>query len=177
VQVLERTGDRQLVVKAFVDSTEFRQGTVIMYYRDVLGRDFAKGEVSSAEIAGWVNAGDLSLDQVLNGFLASDEFYTKSGGTDELYVKRLYLVQLQRPGEPDGVANWVGLLQSGHPRDFVVGNIGLSRESINRLYLAYLHRNADPQGLDGFFTAFARGNTLRDIQVSILSSDEYFLRP
>jgi hypothetical protein len=59
---------------------------------------------------------------------------------------------------------------------FPSGGFGDLEQVIRSWYVRYLGREAEPAGLQGWVNAIRRGRTLRDVQVDLLSSDEFYIR-
>ena len=99
-------------------------------------------------------------EQVLSRILASQEFYTRAqtlistGTADERYVQALYGLLLDRTGEPDGVASWLGGLptlgRQGVALGFLAGPTGreFRMDQFEGYYDALLHRPSDQPSLN-----------------------------
>jgi ELWxxDGT repeat protein len=100
---------------------------------------------------------------------------------DYRYVSNLYVDTLARVAgaTSDGeIMYWVNLISGGASRESVASSFVNSTEArtnlINGFYQAYLGRAADPSGLTAFLNAMNAGATSTQIQLVILSSNEYF---
>ena len=95
-------------------------------YTKTLGR---KGEIAGIE--DWchrINKGELTMKDVAVEFLHSKEFLNKNTTNTE-YVTVLYQTFLGRDPDPEGLANWVGLLDRGEKtRDEIVSGFADSKE-------------------------------------------------
>ena len=75
----------------------------------------------------------LTDQQLEAGFIASDEFFAKSGGTDATWVNALYQSLLGRPADPSGEAFWTQQLANGVTRDSVAFGFADSTEREGQL--------------------------------------------
>jgi hypothetical protein len=98
---------------------------------------------------------------------------------DEAFVKGLYQSTLFRPGEPAGLANWVGVLQNHVlTREQVARGFYNSTENrtnqVTFFYRYFLGREPDPAGLNNWVTQLQSGN-LDELQVmrSFILSPEF----
>ena len=148
----------QAAVAADVEhSMEAQDYLVRSWYVTFLGR-----QVQGGEEQGWVNLlqQGQTEEQVLSRILASQEFYTRAqtliatGSADERYVQALYGLLLDRTGEPDGVASWLGGLptlgRQGVALGFLAGPTGreFRMDQFEGYYDALLHRPSDQPGLN-----------------------------
>ena len=82
---------------------------------------------------------------------ASDEFYSRSGGTDRGFVTALYHELLDRPPDRIGLHHWLRSMANGLPRAGVTASFYSSIESrrgrVEALYQDLLGRRAEPAGL------------------------------
>ncbi len=129
-------------------------------------------------IAAWVGqllAGG-SIDAVNDGILASDEFFNRSGASDEAYVSSLYQTILGRDAETSGLEYWSGQL-GALGRQGVAHGIGTSAEgraaTIISLYNTYLHRAPDAGGLAYWESLLAANKSRLDIITGIMTSQEF----
>jgi hypothetical protein len=71
-------------------------------------------------LTNWVNflkSGQYTLPQAAEGFTGSAEFQITYGALNNTdFVNQLYLNVLDRPADPDGLANWTGFLAAGMTR-------------------------------------------------------------
>lgn len=63
---------------------------------------------------------------------ASDEYHVKAGGSDILWLDRIYVDVLGRSADAGGRSYWLGQLAGGVPRALVVASIQLSDEALGR---------------------------------------------
>ena len=102
---------------------------------------------------------------------------------DYNYVSNLYVDTLDRPAgstSSSQIMYWVDVLAGGASRVSVASAFVNSTEArtnlINGFYESYLGRAVDPVGLATFLNLMNAGFTSYQIQLVLLSSDEYFLR-
>ena len=102
---------------------------------------------------------------------------------DYNFVSNLYVETLNRAAGSTSsgeIMFWVNQLSGGASRTSVSSSFVNSTEArtnlINGFYQSYLGRPADAGGLTSFLTAMSAGMTSPQIQLIILSSNEYFLR-
>jgi hypothetical protein len=117
--------------------------------------------------------------------MGSPEFFSDSGQTDQGFLQNVYLKGLGRAADPAGLAAWGALLNQlelSTPAGIATGQVALdilqSREGIGfavtTLYHLYLHREPDPAGLQAWVSFVASGGTLKQVQIGLLSSPEYY---
>jgi len=86
------------------------QAFVKKCYQAILGRDETEEAVNN-----WVEQilnGAKTPDQIIRGFLFSDEFKNKGKSNEDL-VKILYKVYMNRDADPEGLATWTAKLDGG----------------------------------------------------------------
>jgi hypothetical protein len=161
------------VVSAITHSAEYDTDLVDALYMNYLGR-----HVDSVGISAWVGqlqAGG-SIDSVHDGILASDEFFNRTGQSDQSYVSCLYQAMLQRDADASGLQNWVGQL-GVVGRQAVVHAIGSSAEGqgvlVTYFYNTYLHRAPDAAGLAYWESKLGSNESMVDVVTGIMTSPEY----
>ena len=167
---------RSTVVNAIDHSPEYFANIIITpAYEQFLGRS-----PDAAGLNFWVNQMLLGLtdQQVQANFIASNEFFAHSGGTNVLWVDAMYNDLLGRPPDAQGEAFWVTQLALGASRYSVAFGIANSLEreaqTIGGYYVHYLGRPADQTGLNYWLTQFALGATNESVITGLVSSDEYY---
>lgn len=104
----------------------------------------------SSGLANWMSVirSGVELDDVASGFVNSVEFQQKYGALDNgEYVNQLYHNVLDRDADDAGYANWVGHLESGQTREFVL--VGFSESAENQMQAAALVNGTDYQAWVG----------------------------
>ena len=164
------------VAQAIAHSAEYYQKFVIEPdYLKLLGR-----AADSAGIQFWVAQmqGGLTDQELEAGFVASDEFFTKAGGTNTDWVDAVFQLLLGRPPDQGGQTFWDAQLAAGVSRSQAALGIANSQENntnlINADYFHYLGRAADPGGLDFWLAQFAAGQTNEDVIAGFTGSAEYY---
>lgn len=158
----------------FVNSDEYRLTRIAASYSTILGRS---GE--SAGITSWLNGmrrGVLGPDDLDKAFLASDEYYNRSGQTDTSFVNAIYARLLARSPDQAGLNHWLRETQQ-RGRASVIDAIWRSdetaRQRVSLMYQAYLGRVPDGPGLNGWATvAIQQGDGA--VRWSIIGSAEYW---
>lgn len=177
---------RSQVAQQFFLSPEFYNTglLVIKYYVAALGRD--------PDYAGWsywfsqLQARAQTADQVLNAFLASPEFQQTYGNLDNTqFVTLVYNNVLQRNPDQAGLNFWVGQLNSGQTRSYVMSRFIASpefntlvtnRALANLLYMGFLRRTADTAGRTYWQGQLDAGVPQATVINGIITSAEYLSR-
>lgn len=139
--------DQSELVSLITRSDEYIGLRVAQAYREVLGR-----EPEGQGAASWlkqIRAGQATVDDVQRRFFDSQEFISRSGGTDNGYVANMYRSILGRAATAGEVDLWVAKLdQSG--RGWVVDQIWFSLEAASAraggYYELFLKRAPDTAG-------------------------------
>ncbi len=116
--------------------------------------------------------------RVVGQIYGSSEFYRRAGGTNEAFVRQLFLLVLHRPVDAAGLRYWLARVrQSG--RDRVAAEVFDSAESrrdrVTRLYDRVLGRTPDAAGLRYWAHQFTRINDV-ELAAALSASDEFFDR-
>lgn len=112
----------------FGDDNSGVEGFVTRLYEACLGRS-----PDPAGFENWVNnlvTEKVSGGQAAYGFIFSEELINRNLNNDEFLVV-MYKAFFDRPSDPGGYANWMGLLNSGSSRKFVFSNFVNSTEFAN----------------------------------------------
>ena len=164
---------RHSVARSFLNSTEGARNEAVLAYRDLLNRN-----PDPAGLEFWTSfLRTGSVNALRFQHLASDEYFAVTGGTNEQYVKALYIELLGRSIDQPGFEFYVNLLDTGTPRWWVSRTIYQSPESLGNRVTAY-HRAI--LGRAPTATEMAEGVALilaqdeRAVQARLLSSDEAF---
>ena len=169
--------------------------TVYRLYQATLGRAPDLGGH-----AGWTErlfAGESTLQQVTNGFVASQEFQNTYGTLDNAgFVNLLYQNVLGRDADAGGLAGWTEQLDGGMSgaqvvtcfaqsgelvvatnaaaNSFVLEQSQASRsDDVYRLYQATLDRAPDLNGFQGWTANLAGGTSLLSAINGFVSSQEF----
>ncbi|MGC5169232.1 DUF4214 domain-containing protein [Microbacterium sp. DT81.1] len=161
------------VAQGFVNSDEFRILKITEAYREVLGREPDEGGMTA-----WLNgmrAGILSPDDAYRGLLRSDEYYTRTGGTDPAFVAALYEKILHRTAGQEEIDGW-SRVAAVAGRAAVVDSIWMSMEAagarVAMMYRSYLGREADQAAMEGWGDQGLRYGD-NAVRMGILGSPEY----
>jgi len=147
--MLGRGVSQSVLVATLTRSREYVQLRIRLAYTDAFGPN---RKVDAAGLAAWTReilAGRIKVDDVQRRLYSTQEFVTKSGGTNAGYAAKLYTSILDRPASPAEVTSTVnGLRRYG--RSKVVDGIWFSTEAARyragNYYLLFLKRTADPAG-------------------------------
>ncbi|HET6880016.1 MAG TPA: DUF4214 domain-containing protein, partial [Pirellulales bacterium] len=103
------------------------------------------------------------------------------GTADERFVSELYRDVLGRAVDATSLAFWSAELTAGTSRTAVAAQLiaaadagELRDQIIQNAFQTYLHRSADPGALAYFGQLLANGTTVQQLNVDVLTSDEYF---
>jgi hypothetical protein len=140
---LEDGESRAFVLNGFLNSQEFNElcnkygikpnfnaiiNFVTRFYQKVLDR-----EPDSGGLDNWVHhlsGGTKSGADIAKGFIFSNEFQNRNVDNSK-YIEILYRAFFNREGDSGGVANWMGRLQNGESRGFILNGFLNSQEFAN----------------------------------------------
>lgn len=168
---------REQVANSITYSDEFRSGLIRGSYRYFLGRD-----TDASGLAFWLGQmrAGATRSQMEAGFIASQEYYDRAGGTPTGWVKALYTNVLRRSPAPSEVSYWTGELAAGANRGQVALGFLLSTEHLNErvagFYRQLLGRGIDVGGQAYWVRILQGGGREEAIIGGIVASDEYFNR-
>jgi hypothetical protein len=169
------------IAQQFLDSGEYKATSnetfVTSLYTNLLGRE----TTDEAGVDNWLNvlaAGGSRLD-VVSGIATSQEAITLDQSNAQ-FIDGLYDSVLGRDVEEGGLNNWVSALINGTSRAEVAQDILNSGEALSKansdfidsLYSNSLGREADAAGKANWVEYIAQGNSLADVAVGIVGSDE-----
>jgi hypothetical protein len=167
---------RQEAARGFTSSVEWSRTLVRDLYLARLGRE--------PDPAGWDNWSRLlasnpaAYASVDSGFLGSQEFYARAGGTNVGWLTQAYTGILGRAPEAGGSAVWLGALSSTD-RSTVALSLLQSNESLDlrvgKAYQAFLGRSPDPSGMTTWPPIVAARGDI-ELAGSLAASEEYFSR-
>ncbi|MCU1431233.1 MAG: hypothetical protein JWP95_338 [Actinotalea sp.] len=165
------------VANAITSSREYRSQLITASYQKYLGRSPDLGGLES-----WleVMAAGYTISHMEAGFIASDEYYGRSGSTDSGWVRKLYTDVLGREAGAGEVAGWVASLQAGATRTQVATGFLLSTEHLSAVidgyYVDLLGRHLDAEGQIGWVSALQAGTRHEAIIGGIIASEEYYAK-
>lgn len=168
---------RVAVANAITGSREYRARLITGVYAQMLGRT-----PDPAGLESWLVQMDLGLTipQMEAGFIASDEYYGRNGGTPAGWVRGLYRDVLGRGPGDEEIAAWTARLAAGVSRTAVAMGFVLSTERLTTVvdgyYRSLLGRTIDPVGQAGWVSAIQGGARTEAIIGGIVASDEYWGR-
>jgi hypothetical protein len=170
---------RDVVNQLFASSeyqTRDRSRLVSDAYTKFLGRAATSGDVSFW--VGRIQAG-LAEEQALAEIAGSGESFQRAGGTNALFVDRLYLELLGRARDA-AESFFVGELNAGRKTRVqvateLIGSAEYRRQVVRGLYTTYLRRAATA-GDEGVWVPFLQGKRDEAVLAELLASREYFQR-
>ena len=167
---------RRTVVRGFSNSTEYRTLVITQAYRQVLGR-----EPDPAGLASWLRAvadGAIRLDNLRTIFMATPEFYLRSGSSDAAFVTNIYQAALGRSAAQPEIDYWAAVRRTSGP-GAVISAVWGSPEAgmirVNQLYQYYLGRSAAPSEQRGWLPVVVASGD-EQLREEITISQEYFGR-
>ncbi|HEV3118154.1 MAG TPA: PQQ-dependent sugar dehydrogenase [Gemmataceae bacterium] len=121
-----------------------------------------------------------TLDFARGALLASGEYFSLHGSSNDGFVSALYQDVLGRAADPNGKANWLQQMMNGMSRLDVALHVLFSSEArqvqVAGFYLSFLKRQADQGGLAAFENQLLQGVREQVVIAEIIASDEYFAR-
>ncbi|NTW40391.1 MAG: DUF4214 domain-containing protein [Cellulomonadaceae bacterium] len=173
--LLDSGTPRVAVANAITSSEEFRSGLIADSYDWYLARTPDAGGLGywlSMMASGW------TISQMESGFIASDEYYARAGGTPSAWVEALYADVLERSASPAEIDYWTGRLAAGASRGAVAMGFLLSTEHLSSVVDGYyqwlLGRGLDASGKAYWVGQLQAGGRDEVIIGGIVSSDEYW---
>ncbi len=160
-----------VVANGIIRSREAYTVLVRSWYVRYLGRAAQNGEEQ-----GWVNAllQGLTQEVVLSTFLNSLEYYQKAGGTDDGFIRKLFLDLLGRPAGGNEVSLWEQSLRAvgrGGVAWLVLESQEYRDKYVTNLYQTLLMRS--PSAAEVAAWALSPFD-LTSLEVLIASSQEFF---
>lgn len=169
-------GNPTRMSRGIANSVEYRNREIHEAYQLVFGRNADKGGVTSWRTG--VEHGQVVLDDLPVSLMASNEFYQRSDGTDEGFVRGMYRTILGREVDAAGLRSWTDVART-QGRTAALRGVWDSYEATARrvggLYVEYLGRGTDPTGRH---TWTLRAQQLGDDRVrdQLILSREYISR-
>jgi lysophospholipase L1-like esterase len=158
----------------FADQNSGVEGFVTRLYETCLGR-----EPDPAGFESWVNnlvTEKVSGGQAAYGFMFSEELINRNLNNDEFLVI-MYKAFFDRPSDPGGYANWMGLLNSGSSREFVFSNFVNSTEFSNICAQYGIQAGTvNVSGSSGAVSRSAAGNTIVVMGDSLINMSDWVQR-
>jgi hypothetical protein len=118
--------------------------------------------------------------QITIALVASGEYFALAGGTNDDWVRQLFIDLLGREVDAAALTTFTTALTSGATRASVAGSVVASTEYLGRvvndLYQQLLGRPADATALAAFTTLLQSGGTPEQVLAQIVGSVEYLGR-
>lgn len=165
------------VAEAFAHSPEYYNGLVRTYYQDFLGRSAGASEQNY-----WAQSLENGArdEIVLSQILGSDEYFQKSGGTNQSWLNLLYQDLLNRAPDQLGQAAWLGSLSAGATRQQVASLVDISPERealiVGAYYEFYLGREGSSAEINSWVGILRNGATQEQVVTIFLGSPEFLTR-
>lgn len=164
------------IAQGIFESDERLNPIIAQYYQDYLLRT-----PDASGLAYWrdkVWKRDGGPENVVAGMISSAEFYQSAGGTNVGWTTALYQRLLGRTPDEGGLNYWVSNLdQHKMTQQQVVLGFVRSNENFKNLiagwHAQYLSRAPSAQELDDYVAQMRAGASHRQIQLSLIDSDEY----
>ncbi len=142
------SGARAELTDSLVLSNEWAGVMVEDFYQSALGR--GSDASGRAHWLGQIEAG-VRIETIGSHFYGSEEYFNRSGGTNEAFVTALYQDLLERSPDADGLSFWSGKLDRGEasPGSVAAGfyaSIESRRSRVASLYQRILLRGPDSEG-------------------------------
>lgn len=165
---------RVAVANSITSSDEYRTRLIQGVYQHYLGR--AAEATGLSYWLGQMKAG-LRISDLEAGFITSDEYYAKAGGTPAGWVTRLYQHVLGRTPSAAEVAGWVPHVDPASRTGVALGFL-FSDEYLGSVIDGYYHdllgRGIDASGRATWVGQIQHGVRLEAVIGSIIASDEYY---
>ncbi|MGH7139599.1 MAG: GDSL-type esterase/lipase family protein [Pirellulales bacterium] len=175
-QQLDQGASLASVSDAIFPSSEYITNLVRSAYQQYLGQDPDAGELRSGADA---LASGLRDEQFLADLVASNAFYQRAGGDNDLWIQATYQAILKRAAEPDAVRWANGLLAAGTSREAVAFDVAISTEHEDQVVTAeyehYIHQMPDSDGLTYWATQLSElQTTAESLAKALLVGDLYY---
>jgi PAP2 superfamily/Domain of unknown function (DUF4214) len=163
-----------MVALGIQDSGESRLKAVQQLYDTVLHRF---PDLSGLNTFVGALDGGATRDEVEAQLLASVEFLTANGGTNDGFLAAAYQTVFDRAIDPSGQSTFRQALQQGATRLDVARTLLASQEAdrdeVEGLYQQILGRAADDQGLNNFVAVLQGGGRIEQVIALMLGSAEF----
>jgi hypothetical protein len=175
LKFIEARGSRMQFAAFLTSSAEYKNKLVEGWYMQFLRRD-----ASSTEIATGANLllNGATDKQIIAILIASDEYYRRAGGTDELFLRQVYADLLGRAPSPGETNAIIAVLLVNPTRSSIAGQVLGSVEYDQReaaaIYQKFLRRNPDT-GESAYWTNLL-ASAPEEFEIDqLLGSDEYLV--
>lgn len=173
----EQGWPRSAVADAITSSDEYRARLIRASYQQYLGRAADSGGVTT-----WLREmrRGADIEDIQAAFVASEEFWLRSGSTPAGWVESLYRTVLGRGAGSSEIQWWTQRLAAGASRLDVARGFLYSTEHLTTVvdgyYVDLLERHIDPTGRAQWVRLIQQGHRDEQIIAGILSSVEYATR-
>ena len=139
---------------------------------------------TTTELSGWATKlakKTATTQDIRIAVLASAEYFTKVGGTNEKFIRQMFFDVFRRNVDASGLAYWTGQLTSGKTRTNVATRFMAEpegrRKIIGDIYLRFLRREPSTNEANGWVAQLAAGKTEVDVGIGLVAGAEYDARP
>jgi hypothetical protein len=167
------------MAKSYLSQAESLRKVANRAYVLYLGRNG-----TTTELSGWatkLSKKTATTQDIRIAVLASNEYLTKVGGTNETYIRQMFLDVFRRNVDASGLAYWTGQLASGKTRTNVATRFMAQpegrRKIVGDIYLRFLRRDPTTAEAAGWVDQLAAGKTEVDVGIGLVASTEYYNRP
>ena len=155
-------------------SPEFRRGQVTSYYVELLDREPAAAELRRGTRALVAGRGE---GLVIGAIAGTAEYYVRSGGSNESFVRSLYVDLLGRQADAAGLARCTSRLDVGAVRPAgltaeFVRSAEFRRDKVREVYQVVLDRAPTDAELNGWVTSWETRGGLRNAALGVLGGAE-----
>jgi hypothetical protein len=123
-------GNREEVIRGFLDSLEYRIHFVTTVYETFLNRAPDPGGLQFFVAILGANRDQL---QIVSSIVGSQEYFIANGGTNQGFINALYRDLLGRPADQAGATFWISQADAGMARDRIVIDFLISQEGGNKI--------------------------------------------
>jgi hypothetical protein len=170
---------RSTMAKSYLTQPESLRKVADRAYVLYLGR-----HGTTTELSGWATKlakKTATTQDVRIAVLASAEYFTKVGGTNEKFIRQMFFDVFRRNVDASGLSYWTGQLAAGKSRTNVATRFMAEpegrRKIIGDIYLRFLRREPTTTEANGWVNQLAAGKTEVDVGIGLVASSEYFTRP
>jgi hypothetical protein len=170
---------RSTMAKSYLSQAESLRKVANRAYVLYLGRNG-----TTTELSGWatkLSKKTATTQDIRIAVLASNEYFAKLGGTNEKYIRQMFLDVFRRNVDASGLSYWTGQLASGKTRTNVATRFMAQpegrRKIVGDIYLRFLRRDPTTSEATGWVDQLAAGKTEVDVGIGLVASTEYYNRP
>lgn len=179
VRKLDGGTSRATMARSYLTQPESLRKVANRAYILYLGRNG-----TTAELTSWADKlakKQVSTQDIRIAVLASAEYYARTGGTNEAYIRTMFRDVFRRSVDSSGLAYWSGQLTAGKTRTNVASRFMAEpegrRKIVGDIFLRFLRRDCTVTECMSWVNQLAAGKTEVDVGVGLVASNEYYARP